>query len=297
MLPLTEELRIVNGTARDRTEVVMVFMLDELANEPDEPHSAIYHLKDMVATRLNRYAFNIVSTDFAPDGTIFAIGEWGEVRIFLDGAETEESYDPTRGPMRCVKVIGSDVFACGTALQVFRRRGGDWDDMSPDAETRAEFVAGNLEAIDGFSETEIYAAGAAGVIWWYDGQDWTPVQCPTNATFHAVTCAEDDRVYLCGQGGVLAVGRTDSFELIDHGRRVNDLWGIAHFDGDVYLAGFQAMLTYDGDALDVVGDAMFMSKFFYDLNVCDGVMWSFGMKTVLRFDGEGWDRITDVDVV
>ncbi|SMP34751.1 hypothetical protein [Shimia sagamensis] len=302
MYPLLADMSVTTSSVADDQVAAVTVQVDELARNPEAAHGAVYALEESTSTEWGFYEQNIVSLAFLtpPHKTLLAFGEWGDAWLFDGGpGGTHETFTVPRGPMRGVRAVGSqgDAFACGADTQVFHRSPtGEWRDISPSADLREDNPQGHLEAIDGYGSDELYAAGRAGVIWWFDGVDWTAVQCPTNLSFYAIHCGRDGKVYAAGQAGILAIGRYGAFELFTPPDPLNDIWGVATWQGTVYLAGFRALLTWDGEAFDTVADAMDLAKTFYDLHVSDRALWSFGMKDALRFDGKDWTRVDTVTV-
>lgn len=299
MNPLLNEMRIVNGVAFNKTTAAIVLMLDALAGDPNEPHGAVYQIVDSHARRLGSFPFNIVSLAYEQnfeDG-LAALGEWGEVRFFRDGKIIEETFSPDRGPMRRIAKIENKHIAVGANMQVFERNdNGVWNNISPPETIRTLFEDNHMESLDGYSLSEIYATGTNGVIWYFDGKAWTPVQCPTNFSLYDVYCCEDGFVYICGQGGIILKGRYDSFELITSDQMLTDLWGIVALNGRVFASGFVSLMFLNDEILVPDEDAMNIAEYFYDLDIRDGVMWSFGMKNVLRYEGGKWKPIESVTV-
>ena len=60
-----------------------------------------------------------------------------------------------------------------------------------------------LEALDGFSDTEIYVAGWKGTVAHVQGSLMVQHVAPTSVILADIVCAEDSHVYVCGQNGVL----------------------------------------------------------------------------------------------
>lgn len=303
MNPLLLDMSVTTSTVANDTTAAINIQVDELARIPEAAHGAVYALEDTTTTEWGFYEQNVVSLAFLypQRKTLLALGEWGDAWVY-DGAAggTAESFVLPRGPMRGVCAVGDggDAFACGADTQVFHRSPtGDWHDISPDEELRADYPSCHLEAIDGFGPHELYAAGRAGVIWWRDNETWHPIQCPTNLAFYAIHCASDGRVYAAGQAGMLAIGRNGAFELFTPPEPLADIWGVAAWQGTVYLASFRTLLTWDGEAYAPVAGAMDLAKSFYDLHVSGTALWSIGMKDALRFDGDVWSRIDTVTVL
>src|SRR6266540_836063 len=101
--------------------------------------------------------------------------------------------------------------------QVFRRpvntsRWERFDDGVLVPKTSKE-VAGFL-TIDGFSGSEIYAAGYRGEIWYFDGMKWRRIDSPTNLRLEALRCVVGDSVIAVGDEGVILLGRDDRWDVV-----------------------------------------------------------------------------------
>jgi hypothetical protein len=122
-----------------------------------------------------------------------------------------------------------------------------WTDVSatfPDPRERVGF-----EAIDGYSDTEIYAVGWNGEIWEFDGTDWIGRDSPTNVILAAVCCAPNDVVYTAGLQGVLIEGRKDAWEAVRWEDDVTvDLWDLCWFQEKLYVATMTALYTLNGNS-------------------------------------------------
>lgn len=297
MNPLFQALRVVNGSALDEETFCAVMMLDALAGDPDQPHAAIYLVRGRQAQRLARYGYNITSTAFLADGKVAALGEWGPVHFLSETEDVMSEIVASRGPLRCLRSIAGTLFVVGCDAQAFRLcSDGRWEEFSPTPEQRAIYQFNDMEMIDGFSPQELYCAGCEGVIWWFNGTDWTAVESQTNATLHAVHCAPDGTVWAVGQLGLLLKGRFDRFEVIEQPAPLADLWSIAGFHGKLRAAGFAAMMAVEDGILAPDSPAMAVADSFYDLQVAGTVLWSFGMKDVMKYDGKVWTRIDELDV-
>lgn len=297
MKPFEKKFRIVNATAFDRERFVLALMLDEYADDPDMPHSTVWLVEGDRTRNLSKHFYNVVATAFGrswEDG-VYSLGHWGEFAHYIGGEVVEEQLPVSRGPMRGMARVGDALFAVGGGTQAFMRRdGGEWVDIAPPEDLRTEFPLNILEAVDGYSTDEVYAAGAYGTIWYFDGKGWAVVQSATNLAFHAVCCGEDGTVWLCGQSGVMAKGRFDAFEIITADPDTMDTWGIAEHDGVVRAAAYTVLMRLDDDELAVDQEASALAEHFYDLQSVDGVLWSFAMKDVLRLDDTGWTVIGEV---
>ncbi|KQX27884.1 hypothetical protein ASD05_28095 [Variovorax sp. Root434] len=192
--------------------------------------------------------------------------------------------------IRNAREIGGHVHACGSKRQVFRRVGDrQWVDMSAPPAAQTEVFG--FEALDGYAENEIYAAGWGGEIWRYDGSAWTQCGSPTNVILTAVCCAGDGTVYVGGQGGVLVSGRGDVWASVAWEDEVTaDLWDLCWFRDRLYVATMSQLYTLDADRLVPVDYGGMGRVTCYSLSVAQGVLWSVGKADVASFDGTTWQK-------
>src|SRR5213083_2399530 len=162
-----------------------------------------------------------------PSAKVIGVGEEGDVAVYLGGGKSlKEKISPEPVLIRNARAISGHVYACGMKRQVYERVDeGKWVDVSapfPEANVTAGF-----EAVDGYSQNEIYAVGWNGEIWEYDGSQWADRSSPTNVILSAVHCAPNNLVYVAGQQGVLIRGRNSSWEIVEWEQEVSvDLWDL-----------------------------------------------------------------------
>jgi len=176
---------------------------------------------------------------------------------------------------------------------VYRREAvNQWEGLETGArpKTPGDPVVG-FEAVDGFSEREMYAVGWEGEICRFDGKQWSACVSPTNSVLVDVCCAGNGVVYACGRNGLIVSGRHDAWTVKDVSPFGEDIWSIAWFNDRVYFGTMDAVFVLDGDALRVVKMGEDAPKTCYDLVTGAGMMWSIGTKDVMSFDGSRWSRI------
>ncbi|WP_294221667.1 hypothetical protein [uncultured Shimia sp.] len=300
MRPFFNKMSLTRAAVQSDDMACMALVMDAFAYQFEDPHAAIYTLTPALGTELSFVDFEVSDLTWARDGRrVVAIGHYGEAVVFEDGtAGPLETINGTENPVRGVAEVDNDVVACGGNLAAYRRNeDGTWTEFGPGPELQVEFPQNHLEAIDGFAKDEIYAAGRDGVIWWFDGTVWSPVQCATNLAFTCVHCAEDGYVYAGGMTGIVAKGRRDEFLVSAPPAPLQDIWGILEFQGVIYCAMMRALMTWnDEDGLAPALEAMTLASSFYNLGRGPQKMWSLGDKDVLTFDGASWTRINQVGV-
>ncbi|MGH8137956.1 MAG: WD40/YVTN/BNR-like repeat-containing protein [Steroidobacteraceae bacterium] len=187
-----------------------------------------------------------------PDAEFVAVGTFGQLmRLRRDGTTSEVTlfrpgHIAQRGPLRGAACIGGGLYCVGAAHQALRVA-PDWSvtDISiPQQMTSAQPDSVGLEAVQGFTPEEIYAAGWEGEIWRYAGQRWQRVGGPTNAILTAIVCAPDDHVYVVGQQGTVLVGRGDQWTPVLSPIKEN-LWSAAWFFDALHASSSQQLFTMD----------------------------------------------------
>jgi hypothetical protein len=227
-----------------------------------------------------------------------ALGEFGNALLFNGAGRRDEeirSGDQSpqrRGPLRCIREVGGNLYAAGMNRQVYQRLDDNrWAII--DAGTRPpdlREVVG-FESIDGFTPRELYAAGWKGEIWEYDGHAWRQIDSPTNVILTDVCCADDENVYICGRLGLLIRGRHDNWAPVEHGSTREDFWGMAWYANRLYLATTRSVYMLLDDRLERVDFGADLPATCYQLSASEGVLWSIGAKDVMAFDGNQWTRI------
>jgi hypothetical protein len=228
------------------------------------------------------------------------LGYWGEVFCVGSGDSHEERIHPNdldypekRGPMNGIRGIGGKAYAVGIRRQAYRRDGANlWTciDHSARPDPKDDRMT-SFEAIDGFTEQDIYTAGRIGEIWRYDGTLWKQIESPTDLTLTNLCCAGDGEVYICGLAGMLIKGRGSRWQVIEHASTDEDFWGISWFNDKLYLSTMRAVFRLEGDRLKQVDFGKDAPRTCFHLSAADGVMWSIGAKDVMAFDGKSWTRI------
>lgn len=228
---------------------------------------------------------------------MLAISPYGDVRLLGSGQESQEKISTSdgnpidRGHLRQVRTVGQRTFAVGMNRQVYRRDGVDqWTCLDQTIRPAIGETKG-FESIDGFDENDLYAVGWDGEIWHYNGQQWNQKESPTNLVLTRVLCAGNGQAYASGRRGLLIVGREDRWQTIEQEDVTSDIWDLAWYGDTLYLSTLRGLYTLQGDNLVAVDFGEDTPASYYHLSVADGVLWSFGAKDIMAFDGHTWQRI------
>lgn len=239
-----------------------------------------------------------------PAEQLIVVGEFGIALLVGGGDRHEEqvsspdSNPSDRGPLRGVRRIGDNVYVVGMDRQVYRREGlNSWssyekgiprDTESSDADSPEVY---GFEAVDGFSEADMFAVGWEGEIWNCRKGVWRRETSPVNVVLVDVCCGGDGYVYACGRNGVLIRGKRGKWNVVELGDFSESLWSVAWYAGHLYAASMENVFVLGDDGLAPVYMGEDFAESCYDLVVGAGVLWSIGAKDVMSFDGQEWTRI------
>jgi hypothetical protein len=277
--------------------------VDKLVEE-NVPFSRVY--------TINQGKFGSVDVDWLACGTtichyperrFLALSQKGGHILRMGGGESGiEELSPCMkgfkrkpGLMREIRgIAGGRAYAVGTGRQAYRRENtGVWRCIDQWSQTDSrELTRFSFESIDGFSEEDIYAVGWEGEIWHYDGKKFKQIQSPTNLSLHQVKCAADGLVYIVGKNGILIRGRDEQWEVIEQDQTTSDIWGVAWFQGCVYVATTQMVFGLANNNLERIDfKEGAIPASCYHLSTTDDVLWSIGPEDIVEFDGKNWTRI------
>jgi hypothetical protein len=240
--------------------------------------------------------------------TLMMLGKEGVVYHWLEkGGFKKESIDSSLngpqnyGDMEEIRVIDGKAYVTGMARCVyFRNSNAVWEAIDHDIRSRDDQDAGFF-SIDGYKHQEIYAVGLEGEIGVYDGNKWKLVDSPTNLILYRVLCAPNNKVYICGQKGVLLEGRFDQWRQIDQKATEQTFWGSAWFKDRLFLSTSDGIYRLEGDEVIPVNiistnnEKLKTKKglSFYRLDAAFGLLWSVGNKMAMwTEDGEHWNEVT-----
>jgi hypothetical protein len=285
---------------RNRNDVLVAAIADELPDELDHSLVFSWDSKEWLHWAIENAIGSICVVE-EPRPTVFCMGTNGEITLFTLPGRTIEQVDASPdGPsdlvhLKCIRLIGRHVYVAGMARRVYRRvRPNNWQpiDQGMFVPRGQRTVAVGFNAICGLSESAIYAVGYQGEIWYYDGTRWIQEDSPTNLALTCVRCIREDEVYAAGLVGTLLRGRHGQWEIIDHGATDDDFWGMAWFDGRLYVACYQGVFVLENDVLTMVDmkRRRKLSTAYLDAN--DGVLWSVGQKDIAYSEnGKSWIEV------
>lgn len=224
--------------------------------------------------------------------TLFSMGLDGDIHVFADDRQHEVIKGPQfKGPLRDMRLIAGVNYSAGMQRQVYRRRGpDDWVSIS-DSILNTEGIKG-FNSLDGYAHDEIYAAGLAGEVWRFDGQQWLAIDAPTSIALQRVLCADNGQVYIVGLAGTILVGRHEQWDVLDTDDSIEDFWGVEWFNGHLYVSSSKVVYKVVGDQFipQPIGSTGQGSASF--LQAGHGMLWSIGNRHLAyTHDGDTWTAV------
>lgn len=101
-----------------------------------------------------------------------------------------------------------------------------------------------LFTVSGTAANDVYAAGALGAMFHYDGNaqnEWTPMSVSTSKAITRIWNSGDGTLYATGHGGVILRNTSGSWSGMSSGTS-KDLYGIGRFKNQIYACGFEGTL-------------------------------------------------------
>ena len=297
----TDLYSFVTGAIR-RNDLAYLVLSNDNANEAKIPLSAVVQWKPSGWGDGGQTMWRTAGAAITkhPLEQLILVGEFGGALVLGGGDRHEEAIESTdsrptdRGPLRGVRRLGEAIYVVGMDRQVYRREGANaWSscDQGIPRDPNPRSISG-FEALDGFSERDLYAVGWNGEIWNRFDERWQQEASPVGQVLLDVCCGGDGFIYACARNGVLVRGKRGHWEVLDLGVFSEDLWSLAWFNGRLYAASMETVFVLGDDgqlaSVDMGNDR---AKTCYDLITGPGVMWSIGAKDVMSFDGQQWARI------
>jgi hypothetical protein len=230
-----------------------------------------------------------------PRGTLCLLGRQGLYREIISGRPPVDSRIDIRdaGYLMDIRYIGNHLYACGGQNQIHKQIGSHWRKMDEGLfKSISGTVDRSLEAIDGFSDNDIYAVGSHGAIWHWNGKRWSQLDSPTNYPLYCVRCASSGEVYVGGSKGLMFRGRRDRgwTEISDPNVTEEVLEDLTEFQGKIYAAGTDILVASDGGTLRSIDVPIKGKKAFSAMDATADVLWCVGDEAAIRFDGTQWEK-------
>lgn len=246
---------------------------------------------------LTGYGGLMASSSVVPSNQLVAVDRIGQVfsaGVKAGGFESDipggKGKGPSRGVVDKIKPLNGFLYGCGDPRSVFKRTGvNQWQEIGPLPPAGKGEVG--FRDFDGFSESDIYAAGGRGDVWHYDGQEWRRISFPTNMWLESVCCGQDGFVYIGAQSGTVFRGRGDQWMLIHQGDLSLAFKDMVWFGDRVYATNDYGLWEIQGESVQRSNEPIEITNCAGNLSAADGVMLMAGAYGAALHNGNGWTRL------
>ena len=291
-----KNLTIRSAVARS-ADVGNIIACDLKKEEEDIPHAYIFKWQSGKFTK-SESNFDAHSICFIskPEPALVFIASNGDYGIhYSSGTLAGDIFSNSQphpkverfGGFRSITTIKDQAYAVGLSGMVYRLdRIDQWtriDEGLPDSF--------DIEAIHGFTNSDLYCVGDDGELWLNNGTSWEKKELPSNTDLNTVLCAGDDQVYVGGQNGILLCGRSDAWQIIPNEEMEDDIWDLEWFNNTLYVSTLSGVYELIKDELHEVSFGNDAPKSCYQLSKANGILWSIGEYDIMAFNGHEWSRI------
>lgn len=285
------------------TDVVAIASESESLTEEGTDHTILFvwSPSQWLQKSWDANTVSLVSMD-SKKAKLLAVCADGFVQVMAFPGFAEEHVDNSDDgpspmvPLRAARLIGNSVYAVGMARMAYKRdKAGAWnciDDGARVPRAKKAKVAGFL-AVDGPSESSVFAAGYNGEIWHYDGKRWKQEVSPANVALTTMRCSPKGDIVIAGMAGTVIKGSKGKWASIPNHLTEDDFWGSTYFKGHFYLATDAGIYRLTDDSLEQVKVTTAKKHpTTYALDANDEVMWSVGDKHLMKTnDGVNWQSV------
>jgi hypothetical protein len=271
--------------------------------DDDVEHTRVFTLKEgkWLQFDLDSTVVSLCAVDH-PVPSLYCLSRDGGISIRRKGGPVEERISSAGsgagqlGYLHQIRLIGSTLYVCGVANQIYRRAKSGWVHFDEGVlDRRGPLEADTLFSIDGNSEDSIYTVGTGGQVWHHDGKLWHRIQAPTPKNLNWVRSLSEEDTYVCGEEGRFfrhtGNGWTD---FSAQAKITGDLWCVEVFQKKVYVAADSGLFVFDGKKLAAVKTGFDVGE-GHRLHANDGVLWYFGINDLCFFDGKKWTYVKHPD--
>ncbi|WP_431261977.1 WD40/YVTN/BNR-like repeat-containing protein [Roseateles chitinivorans] len=256
--------------------------------------------KRWLSTTMTGYSRLKCSGPREGDVVCFAVDGMGQVLAKkLEGSRDESNVPggggvgPCRGSVNRLKPLFGRLYGGGDGRSLFHRVGPEqWREVGPlPPEGRGET---GFQDFDGFSETDLYAAGGQGDVWRYDGSAWLRVRFPSKMWLESVCCGGDGLVYIGAQSGTVYRGRGDDWTMIHRGDLSLPFRDMVWFQDRVYATSDYGLWEIQDGVVRRSEAPIEITNCAGNLSVADGVMLMAGHSGAALHDGQSWTRLFSI---
>lgn len=260
-------------------------------------------------------ATTYIPTNPFEDWALVGMSQNGEVHFIFENTTPQEKIPGAGvgvedsqglGYVSAIKQIGDHLYVCGSCAQVYKRvSANNWVHIdegilqSPDVD---EAIL--LYKIDGAHENAIYVIGLhkrLPKLFFWNGEIWKDIKLPKlEGALTDIYIESETRVWVCGWNGLLVGNSIDGFKNLSTSKTLPRFYSLCKFNEYIYLASALKLFMYNPNQPELGIQEVEIGlvpevEDFHVINSTEGVLWSIGIKDIVKFDGEKWERIYHPD--
>lgn len=271
-----------------------------IGDDYDNPKNRIGVKKADTWLEFGLSAEAILSVDASADGLAYVLGENGTiVRFNWDAPLTRDELRASRslfanpavsglGPLRRIRVIGTDVISAGSVGQAYFLRNEKIETLPPLK------VMGNgvtIEDMAGHDRNDFVAVTSDGYAAHFNGSHWHVLDLPTNASLTSICRMADGRYAISSKKGTLVIGLEDTWQLVPPIDEQRSYWGIAEHAGTIYAAHLGGIDKTSDQKLAPMNIPGSEQLSFTVLRSNQEGVWSFAERTIGLIQGDQWTSL------
>lgn len=234
---------------------------------------------------------------FMPNERWVFVQEPGEVYVVGEGDDDYEKPIDARvrhhfSAVRCI--AGSFAYAVGIGRQVYKRTGADkWVRLTDKSLSKLpkDIDHAGFDDIGGFTEEDLYACGAHGDLWHFNGKKWNKEDVPVDSNLEKICCASNGLVYITTNRKELLIGKSGQWRVAPQDIGDAMLEEIVEFGSRVLVSTEETIFQVRGDELVDAKLGLPSMDLYSHMAAGDGILVVAGSSDAYMYDGRSWARI------
>jgi hypothetical protein len=140
----------------------------------------------------------------------------------------------------------------------------------------------------------LYVGGENGDVWNWNGSKWLMIDTPTNASIENILCADDGKVYILTNDGILLEGRGDKWKIIKQ-NEVDWYWfeNMVWYNDRVYISTERNLFEIKNGVFtrSLLSEHKNAPPSWGKMDALDGILVAGTENGVVLFDGNSLETV------
>lgn len=283
----------------------------------------IWHYHDLNSKTVISTAFRPQQNELARAGCALTTDGYIEIFNTKETSTTKISRN-TYAPLTSLAVIDGIFFCCGTEGQIYKIESNRTEEIGQGIATNVKVALDKifdikktedpekiqrltsasrsittLQSIDGLSKEDIYTCGTNGVIYHWNGKEWSKCRSGTRQHLHSIHCITQDDIMVCGHNGTIVRGNSrEGFKRLASEKISKNFWCIRYFNDSIYIGTTNGLLVLkNGVFVHPLPPDLPLPKDYSieSLSSTEDTLWVVTNRFVLRLNQDEWQLIDHPD--